>query len=291
MELFHQSSSIRIRQTEDSIELDQTGYIDEVLQRFGMDTSKPVLTPLNVSEKLTKEMSPTTDEDRLRMARVPYREAVGCLNYIAQSTQPDIVYTVNTLSRFNNDPGEKHWQAVKHLLRYLKGTADYCLKFDKNSPGDVVGYSDADWAADIDSRSSVSGFVFVAQGGAISWASKRQKSVATSSCEAEYYALSSACQEALWWKGIKSQIEKDEPIKILCDNQSAISVANNQGFNPRLKHIDIRYKFVMQHIEQGDIKLEYVSTNEQAADILTKALDRVKTQKFRTILGIVPHSI
>lgn len=282
---------VRITRNEKGIMLDQTAYIEEVLQRFGMENSKSVQTPMNVSEKLSKDQCPTTEEETVKMSKIPYREAVGCLNYIAQSTRPDIVYAVNTLSRFNNNPGEKHWQGVKHLLRYLKGTANYCLRYTKEGSGEIIGFSDADWGANVDNRSSVSGFTFVAQNGAISWSSKQQHAVATSSCEAEYYSLSSACQEALWWKGIRSQIQADKPITVHCDNQSAISDAKNESYKSKLKHVDIRYKFIMKNVKQGDINVEYISTEEQAADIFTKPLDKLKTQKFRTMLGVVPHSI
>lgn len=278
---------VRITRSKGCIMLDQTAYIDEVLERFGMSDANPVSTPMNPSEKLTKEMSPQTDAEREKMSRVPYREAVGCLNYIAQSTRPDMVFSVNSLSRYNNNPGEKHWQALKHLLRYLKGTSTYCLRYQDNKEDDIIGFSDADWAGDTDKRLSVSGFTFINQGGAISWSSKRQHAIALSSCEAELYALSNATQEAVWWKGIRSQIQKDEPMTIYCDNQSTITVSNNQNWSSKLKHVDIRHKFVLEHVKKKNVKLQYINTKDQVADIFTKSLDRTKTELFRKALGVV----
>ncbi len=131
---------------------------------------------------------------------IPYQEAIGSLMYLSQCTRPDISFAVNKLSRYNySNPGIKHWQAVKHLLRYLKGTSSNKLEFKKsNEDPDIVGYVDADWGSQVDDRKSTTGYLFKAQGSAISWSSKKQTTVALSSCEAEYMGLSSAVQEALW---------------------------------------------------------------------------------------------
>ena len=278
---------LRVTQSPGQVTLDQTHYIEEFLKRFGMDSSKPVSTP---SEKLSEEDCPADEEEKQKMSHVPYREAVGCLNYIAQSTRPDIVFAVNVLSRFCTNPGVKHWQGVKHLMRYLRGTSDYQLTYKKSKDDSIIGYSDADWDADKQDRISTTGFVFIAQGGAISWTSKKQHAVALSSCEAEYYALASGIQEALWWQGLRAELDKHRPIQMFCDNQSAIKVSEGNGFNPRLKHIDIRYKFVKDEINKGKIKLNYISTLEQPADVLTKGLDKTKTMKFSKMLGVLPST-
>ena len=279
---------IRVTQTENSISLDQSHYINEILERFGMVDAKPMPTPMNVSEKLTNDLSPKDDNEKAEMAQIPYREAVGCLNYIAQSTRPDIVFAVNQLSRFNNNPGRKHWQAVKHLLRYLKGTAHHGLKYEKSKSNLIIGYCDADWGANSEGRKSISGFVFTANGAAISWASRRQPSVSLSSCEAEFYALSNAVQEAIWWRGLKSQIIADEPIEIFCDNQSTIAIVKSGGFHAKAKHIDIRYNFTSNAVRDNKVKLSYTSSQNQTADILTKPLDKVKIKIFAEALGITP---
>ncbi|XP_052562530.1 uncharacterized protein LOC120429306 [Culex pipiens pallens] len=194
---------IRVSRSKDEIALDQEKYVEAILSRFQMTDCKPVSSPMNVSEKLTRDTCPSTDQELERMKSVPYQEAVGCLMYLAQSTRPDICYAVNILSRFNSNPGEKHWCGVKHLFRYLRGNSKYRLTYKKRGASKIESFSDADWVADLEDRKSITGYVFTAQGGAVSWSCKRQKTVALSTCEAEYMALSAAVQEALWWRRLR----------------------------------------------------------------------------------------
>ncbi|XP_055590100.1 uncharacterized protein LOC129742249 [Uranotaenia lowii] len=147
--------------------LDQEAYIGTVLNRFNMNDAKPATTPMNSGEKLTKEPTPKP-EDAEQLKKIPYQEAVGSLMYLAQCTRPDILFAVNKLSRFNTNPSLKHWEAVKHLLRYLKGTAKYKLRYTRQGESKLIGYSDADWAADLDDRKLTSGYIFLLQSGAVS---------------------------------------------------------------------------------------------------------------------------
>ncbi|XP_062701949.1 uncharacterized protein LOC134285364 [Aedes albopictus] len=243
-----------------------------------MSNCKPVNTAMNVSEKLTNEMCPSTAEEVETMKNVPYREAVGCLMYLAQSTRPDICYAVNVLSRFNSNPGERHWNAVKHLMRYLRGTSQYRLEYHRDENSAIQGQ--------YDDRKSITGYLFTAQGGAISWSSKRQQTVALSTCESEYMALSAAVQEALWWKRLRGLFEDEVKLEIHCDNQSAIAVAKNGGYHPRTKHIDIRHHFIRDALEKGDIAVSYVSTDHQTADGLTKPLPAAKLVPCRQAMGV-----
>ena len=171
---------IRVNYLNDGIALDQEAYIETILSRFKMQDCKAVATPTNSSIKLTKEMSPQTEEEKEEMSAVPYQEAVGCLMYLAQCTRPDILFAVNQLSRYNNNPGSCHWQAVKHLMRYLRGTASMKLKYSRKGNEQIIGYSDADWATDTEDRKSTRGYIFLMQGGAVSWCCKRQPTVALS---------------------------------------------------------------------------------------------------------------
>ncbi|XP_062713882.1 uncharacterized protein LOC134290716 [Aedes albopictus] len=191
---------IRIEKTNDGITLDQEAYVETVLKRFNMSECKPVKIPMNASEKLSTKKSPKTDEEVAAMKDVSYQEAVGCLMYLAQCTRPDILFAVNVLSRFNQNPGPKHWIAVKHVLRYLRGSSQQKLHYKRDANLEVVGYCDADWGSDPEQRKSTSGYVFLASGGAISWSCKKQPTVALSTCEAEYMAVSAAVQEASWWR-------------------------------------------------------------------------------------------
>ncbi|XP_065075013.1 uncharacterized protein LOC135698808 [Ochlerotatus camptorhynchus] len=221
------------------------------------------------------------------MKSVPYKEAVGCLSFAAQVTRPDIAFAVNVVSQYSANPGRPHWEAVKRIIRYLKGTITKKLEYSTSGPADIVGYSDADWGGDADDRKSTTGYVFMMQGGAISWNVKKQPTVALSSCEAEYMAMSRTIQEAMWWSNLQSQFCEAKPISVCCDNQSAISIANNGSYNPRTKHVSIRYHFVHDSLQHGVVQLSYTSTTEQPADGFTKPMTVQKQQKFRKLTGVV----
>ncbi|XP_055623253.1 uncharacterized protein LOC129766690 [Toxorhynchites rutilus septentrionalis] len=221
------------------------------------------------------------------MKKVPFKEVVGSLLYAAQATRPDIAFAVNLVSQFSANPGRQHWEAVKRIMRYLRGTCDEKLMYLKSGDSQLTGYTDADWGGDTDTRKSTTGYVFKKMGGAISWNVKRQSCVALSSCEAEFIALSRTTQEAFWWQQLLRQIDGEQTIAIFCDNQSAICMTRNDGCNPRTKHVSIRYQFVKDVVEKGDIKLHYIPTHEHPADGFTKALAKQKHIQFMELTGIV----
>lgn len=266
--------------------LDQQAFIDDIVKRFGMDNCYPVDTPAESSQRLDKTMCPKTTEETVDMQKVPFKEAVGCLSFAAQVTRPDIAYAVNVVSQFAANPGRQHWEAVKRIFRYLKGTASKKLEYSQQESEQIKGFTDADWGGDPDDRRSTTGYVFFLQGGAVSRNVKKQPTVALSSCEAEYMALSRTIQDAMWWNNLRSQIFKTEPINIFCDTQSAISIASNGSNNPRTKHVSIRYHFVNESLQQGTVKLGYVSTNEQPADGSTKPMTTAKQSKLCKFVGI-----
>lgn len=265
---------MRIKQSNFGIELDQEAYINDILSRFGMENSKPVNTPSDTHEKLTISM--VTSETSL-VGKVPYQEAVGSLLFLAQCTRPDIAFAVNDVSRFNANHGEAHWRAVKRIFRYLKGTANYKLTFSRSKKA-FHCYSDADWASDIDKRRSCTGQVIIMSNGAISWQSKRQATVALSSTEAEYMAMSSAICEIIWMQQLASELDKNFKVgtTLLCDNESAQKLSLSDAYRPRTKHIDIRYHHMRQKIEDGVINIEHVATTDNVADALTKAVSKDK---------------
>lgn len=273
--------------TKGKIWIDQQQYILDVLNRFNMANCNSVSTPADPGVKLDQAMCPSNQEEIQSMQSIPYKEAVGSLTYIAQATRPDISFAVNMVSKFSSNPGRRHWEAVKRIIRYLKGTSDNRLEYSVTGNPQLTGYTDADWGGDEENRRSTSGYVFSKMGGAISWNCKRQEVVALSTCEAEYIALSRTTQEALWWQQMLKQVYGDIQVPILCDNQSAICVARNQGYNPRTKHISIRYHFVREALDRGDISLDYVSTKQQPADGFTKPLTRQNHEAFKKLLGIV----
>ena len=171
----------------------QPAYIKKLLEKYKMSDSKPVGTPVDPGSHLLKA---TEDEEALEQQL--YQSLVGSLMYLSVCTRPDLAYAVNTLARFSSKPNRSHWIADKHVLRYLRGTANYGIAFTKSESGECLGYSDADWVGDQEDRRSTSGYLFQMSGGPVSWKSRKQESVALSTAEAEYIALSSAAQETVW---------------------------------------------------------------------------------------------
>ena len=269
---------IRIKQSAGSIELDQETYVNEVLRRFGMLDSKPIGNPCDTNVKLSKCMVVEENAEK-SCGNVPYQQAVGCLLFIAQATRPDISFAVNDVSRFNNCHELAHWKAVKRIFRYLKSTANFKLVYSQCKRGELVGFTDADWASDVDCRKSVTGYVFVMSGAAVSWKSNKQQTVALSSTEAEYIALAATVQEAIWLRQLGDELgmtKRGTPCPLYCDNQSAIKLAESTGYRPRSRHIDIKYHFLRQHVENKTVMINFVATNENVADVLTKSVDKQK---------------
>ena len=266
-----------------SIWIGQPAYAENLLRKHGMQDSKPTGTPTDVNSKLQPA---AIQADPFKQTE--YRSAVGSLMYLAVSTRPDIAFAVNNLARFNSNPQKEHWTALKRVLRYLKGTLNHGILYKQDGLDKCVGYSDADWAGDISDRKSTSGYIFMLSGGAISWSSRKQKCVALSTAEAEYVALSSAVQECIWLRQLEAELGNaiEGPSLILEDNQSAIAMAKNPQYHGRAKHIDIRHHFVREQVALGNIELQYCSTTEMTADMLTKGLNRERFCKLREETGI-----
>jgi hypothetical protein len=278
----HFCLGISVEQSEDGIKLSQKQYIEKLLERYGLQDAKPVSTPMDVNVKLVADDGQSKPVDP-----VGYQSIVGSLLYAAVATRPDISQAVGVLSRFNSAPTEAHLTAAKRVLRYLKGTINLSLQYKKTENSDVTGYSDAGWADDVDSRRSTTGNVFIMSGSPISWLSQRQSTVALSTAEAEYIALSSACQEAVWLQRLLTDIgENIKPITIMEDNQGAIAIAKNPVGHKRTKHIDIRYHFVREQTQKGVIEIQYLSTKEMLADMFTKPLPRGQFEYLRSKIGM-----
>jgi len=271
--------------------MDQSQYIDQVLNKFNMKDCNPSSTPLDKNQILTHEMSPKTKKEEEVMRNVPYREAIGCMMYAQLATRPDLAYGISVVSRFSNNPGVAHWQAVKRILRYLKGTKDMKLCFSNKDSNSIIGYSDADWAGDSEDRKSTTGYLFMTQGGAISWNSKKQPTVALSTTEAEYMALTSASQEALWLRRLMREISpapKEGAIELMCDNKGAIDLSATSGYKPRTKHIDTKHHFIREKIESAQISVKYISTDLMLADVMTKALAKPRHYQLISKFGLCP---
>ena len=241
----------------------QTKFAADILEKFGMKKSNRVKTPQDPGLMLAKGMCGGGCNHEQTMANVPYRNAVGCLMYLMVGTRPDLAVAVGVLSHFASDPCPTHWQALKRVFRYVQGTKTHGIEFQAKEQEGIEGYSDADWAGDVDTRRSTSGYAFMMNGGCISWRSKKQRTVALSSTEAEYMARFEATKEAVWLKmflGELGEMASDEAIKMYEDNQGSIALAKNPEFHKRTKHIDIRYHFVREKVESGEVVLEYCPT-------------------------------
>ena len=273
--------------TNRTIKIGQARYVKEILERFNMGECKPVSTP--TEGKLSNDMSPATAEERERMADIPYQNAVGSLMYAMLGTRPDIAFAVGAISWYSSNPGEAHWRAVKRVFRYLKGTSDYAIMYDGRSRK-IEGFSDADWVGDQDERRSTTGYVFVINGGAVTWLSKRQQTVALSSTEAEYMALAHTAKEAIWIRRFLQEIYPNEAkccLEINTDNQSSLALAKNPVHHARTKHIDIRHHFIREKIETKELDVSFCGTEDMVADVLTKGLSKEKHNRFISRMGLV----
>ena len=230
----------------------------------------------------------TCNEESDRVNVTTYRSPIESLRYLTH-TRPDLIYSVGILSRYMEKPPQEHLNAVKRVIRYIKGTADYGLLYKKGELNyELIAYSDSNFVGDIGDRKSTSGHIFFLGGMAISWSSQKQSIVALSSCEAEYIAATEAACQALWMKRLISELKCEEQmkIKLMVDNQSAITLSKNPVHHNRTKHIDTRYHFIRQCIEDKNIEIVFIRTENQLADIFTKALGRMKFLEMRSRIGV-----
>ena len=224
------------------------------------------------------------------MAKVPYLSVVGSLMYLAICTWPDIAYAVSLLARFNSNPGKAHWQAVKYLFKYFKGTLDPRLTYGPSKDNELfVTYSDADYAGDDDTLRSIGACVLRFGTGAVDWSSKLQTVVAQSTTEAEYLAAVGAGRDIAWMRNLLTELGYDlskAPSTLYMDNNSAIAVAKHPEHYGRLKHIQLRLYWLQDVVEEGEIAPQYVPTEGMVADLLTKALPVTKVAELRGLMGL-----
>jgi hypothetical protein len=242
---------MQIEQRESGIFVSQSTYVEKVLQRFEMADSKPQKTPADThqSDKVPNEPLDSS---------IPYRSAVGSLMYLACATRPDIAFAVSKAARSMAEPTSNDWVSVKRIFRYLRGTKTSGLLYT-SAGGDLCAYSDADFAGDTKTRRSTNGFVSLVGGTAVSWTSQLQKSVALSTTEAEFVAASEGAKELVWLTRLLFEIsEKKHGVpSLFVDNASAIKLVKNQEFHKRSKHIEVKYYFVRELFQKGDINKYY----------------------------------
>jgi hypothetical protein len=279
--LMHYFLGMEVWQEEGHIFLGQGKYAVDILSRFQMEDCRPMSTPM-----ITNWKKLSASDSQLVDATV-YRQLIGSLMYLV-NTRPDICFFVNTLSQYMVESRSVHMVGAKHVLRYVAGTVDFGLDYVRGDGVSLVGYTDSDWAGCAADRKSTSGCCFSLGSGLVSWFSRKQKSVALGSAEAEYMAAN----QAIWLRKMLVGLFGQEmaPTVIHCDNQSCIKLSENPVFHDRSKHIEIRYHFIRDWVQRGAVQLQYISTDEQVADILTKALPRDKHVFFRDKMGLVRNT-
>ena len=244
--LLHHFLGIGIIQTHTSIFIHQGKYAASLLNKFGLRECKSVSTPLVSSDKLCKDDgSGLADEKQ-------YRRIVGSLLYLT-ATRPDIMYDAGLLARFMHSPTNKHFGTAKRVLRYIKGTLDYGLEYVKGKDAMLIGFCDSDWGGSVDDSKSTSGYAFSFGSGVFSWASVKQNCVALSTAEAEYISASEATIQAIWLRFVLEDFGElqTEATPIHCDNISAIAITKNPVFHQKTKHINRRYHFIKDALQEG----------------------------------------
>ena len=269
----------------DRIEMNQSSYLNKILIKFGMEQCKPRSTPSEVNP--TAFDSNETDEPQRK-----YREIIGSLIYAMVCTRPDLCWIVTKLSQHLDKPNKADWVMVKHVLHYLKGTLNYKIVYKKSEMGLCLsGFSDSDWAGSVSDRCSTTGYYFSLNpdGPPVSWKSKKQCTIALSSCEAEYMALAASAQEAIFLSMLMNDfmpidLSINKPVVIKADNQGSIAFVKNNIVHNRSKHIDIKYHFIRNNYVNGLIDVVYIPTELNVADVMTKPVTKQKLEHFRMLL-------
>ncbi|GJT69701.1 ribonuclease H-like domain, reverse transcriptase, RNA-dependent DNA polymerase [Tanacetum coccineum] len=279
---------IEVTQNNGDISIKQTAYANKILKEAGMLESNETVIPMDPGTRLTKNTEGTL------VNSTEYRSLIGCLRYLLH-TRPDLSYSVGLLSRFMQEPKEQHMKAVKQVLRYVKGTKDYGITYKHNGGNIIQGFSDSSYGVNTQEGKGTTGIIFYYGDSPISWSTQKQATVALSSCESEFIAATAAATQALWLKRLLSRLthSEEEKITIMVDNKSAIQLMKNPVFHGRSKHIDTKYHFIRECVERDDIQVEFVSGEYQKADILTKALPKIKFLTMRQLIGLkdLRHSV
>jgi histone deacetylase 1/2 len=264
----------------------QRKYALDLLHRVSMENCKSTSTPLATGDRLSRESgTPLGTDDAFR-----YRSIVGGLQYLTL-TRPDISFAVNKVCQFLSQPTDVHWEAVKRILRYVKGTLSTGLSFRKSTSTSISIFTDADWAGCVDDRRSTGGFAVFVGPNLISWSSKKQPTVSRSSTEAEYKALANGAAEAMWVEYLLKELgvsQQRTPV-LWCDNLGATYLTANPVFHARTKHIEIDFHFVRERVAAGALQVRFISSDDQLADVFTKPATRQMLDRFKTNLNLV-HS-
>lgn len=277
--------------TPDATYLHQAGYIQQMLNRFKLNDVALSKTPTSPHRKLYANKGETASRDFVK----EYQAKVGSVNYSATITRPDTSFAVSRLARYMSNPSDEHMKEMHVLFGYLKGTMFLAIKYNRGDAQISRGLVDSDYGGCPDTYRSTTGWVFLLAGAPVSWSSKRQKTVAMSSCEAEYVAASEATKEAMWLRRLLKELigvhtlrntGRSYTLNLEIDNNSAMKLSKNPEFHARSKHIAIRHHFIREQIADGAIALQRIDTANNLADILTKGLPRPRFEELVRKLGM-----
>ena len=270
----------------------QRKYTLELITEVGLTTAKPAGTPIDINVKLTSKLYDEhvkkAESDDPLIDQTTYQKIIGKLLYL-NMTRPDISFSTQTLSQFLQQPKRSHLDAALRVIRYLKKQPGQGLLLESDSDGQVTAFCDADWASCPLTRKSVTGYMVKIDRSLISWKAKKQTTVSRSSAEAEYRSLASTVSELVWLLGLLKEVgtKVQVPVQVYSDSKAAIQIAANPVYHERTKHIEIDCHFIIEKLQKGLIKVEYISTKEQPADVLTKGLSRLQHEHLLSKLGVL----
>ncbi|KAL7109082.1 hypothetical protein ACP275_06G153000 [Erythranthe tilingii] len=273
-------SDDKVKQLEDGIFISQSKYAKNVVSKFGLKKAKPLTTPMTSIETLGRDCDGTDVDSTL------YMSLIGSLFYLSASRY-DICFSVGICARYQSSPKESHLSAVKRIIRYVSGTPELRKWYSKDTNNCLAGNSDVDWTKDEDDRKNTKRGCFYMGHNLVSWYSKKQNSISLSCVASEYIAAGSCCTQLLWMQHMLNDYGfREKELHVFCDNESAINISKNHVQHSRTKHIDIRLHFIRNLVEQKRVTIDYVSTDNQLADIFTKPLDFLRFDSLRKALGI-----
>ena len=271
--------------------LSQKSYIEKILKRLGMHDCKPGDTIVAKGDKFSLSQCPKNNFEIQEMQQIPYASTIGNLMYAQVCTRPDIAYIVGMLGRYLSNPGKDHWIAAKRVMRYLQRTKDYMLTYRKSDQLEIIGYSDSDFAGCRDSMKSTSGYIYLLVRGAISWKSVKQSIVASSTMAAEFVACYEASNHGIWLQNFVTRLRImdgiERPLKLFCDNKSAVLYSNNNRSSTKSKFIDIKFLVVKERVHSGLISIEHIGTNSMIVDPVSKGLPPKVFHEHTTHMGVV----
>ena len=271
--------------------LSEKSYIEKILKRFGMHDCKPGDTPVAKGDKFSLSQCPKNNFEIQDMQQIPYASTIGSLMYAQVCTRLVIAYIVGMLGKYLSNPGKDHWIAAKRVMRYLQRTKDYMLTFRKLDQLEIIGYYDSDFFGCRDRMKSTSSYIDLLSGGSISWKSVKQSIVASSTMAAEFVACYEASNHGIWLRnfftGLRIMDGIERPLKLFCDNKSAILYSNNNRSSTMSKFIDIKFLVVIERVQSELISIEHIGNNSMIADPVTKGLPPKVFHEHTAHMGVV----